>query len=268
MEARKAVNKTPWHPPSLPPPRTIAPASAKNSPARHPQCCQGVRAHEVLARYLAADRRGGISHHPRRKWFGQDDSAAHHRRIRERDFRRNLDGRRAARSSASVPAPREHSVPALCFVSSSHGRRKRGLRTARGETARGRDSPARGRGSGHGEDDGLRHQEAVKDQRRTAAAHCAGAGAGEPPTTVVAGRAALRAGRQPAPPDAGGTEIAAARSRHSFVFVTHDQEEAMVMSDRIALLRWENWNRLLPRARFTTVRRPPTPRSSSATPIC
>ena len=40
-----------------------------------------------------------------------------------------------------------------------------------------------------------------------------------------------------APPDAGGTEVTAAGSRNSFVFVTHDQEEAMVMSDRIALLR-------------------------------
>ena len=37
----------------------------------------------------------------------------------------------------------------------------------------------------------------------------------------------------------------------AFVFVTHDQEEAMVMSDRIALLRRESWNRWRLRARST-----------------
>ena len=55
----------------------------------------------------------------------------------------------------------------------------------------------------------------------------------------------------------------------SFVFVTHDQEEAMVMSDRIALLRQGRTGAdCFVRAKSTASRPPRIPRSSSGIPIC
>ena len=89
-----------------------------------------------------------------------------------------------------------------------------GYGLARGQAARSGNRRTRGGSVGHGQDDSLRQGQAGKDQRRTAAAHRARPRAGEPATAVAAGRATFRAGCQSASPNAGGTEIAAARSRH------------------------------------------------------
>ena len=51
-----------------------------------------------------------------------------------------LDGRRATRHSAAVPAPRQHRLPALCPVPASDGRRERRLRTTSRAAARSRKS--------------------------------------------------------------------------------------------------------------------------------
>ncbi len=57
----------------------------------------------------------------------------------------------------------------------------------------------------------------------------------------------------------------------SFLFVTHDQEEAMVMSDRIALSSLfcvqGSWNRWRRQERYTAARQPHTSRNSSDTRI-
>ena len=124
------------------------------------------------------------------------------------------------------------------------------------------------RSAGQSKDDGPRESEALEDQRRTAAACRAGSRAGKPAATALARRAALGAGRKSAPADAGRTEILQREVGIAFVFVTHDQEEAMVMSDRIALLRSGELEQVATRAKSTAVPRPPTSRSSSATPIC
>jgi ABC-type Fe3+/spermidine/putrescine transport system ATPase subunit len=52
----------------------------------------------------------------------------------------------------------------------------------------------------------------------------------------------------------------------AFVFVTHDQEEAMVMSDRIALLRMGELEQVPARAKSTAARQPLTRPSSSVIP--
>ncbi len=55
----------------------------------------------------------------------------------------------------------------------------------------------------------------------------------------------------------------------TFVFVTHDQEEAMVMSDRIALMaRKANWSRSRRRRKSTAVRQPRMQPSLLDTRIC
>ena len=54
----------------------------------------------------------------------------------------------------------------------------------------------------------------------------------------------------------------------TFIFVTHDQEEAMALSDRVALLRAGHLNRLPAPAKSMASPLPPTPPNSSARPIC
>jgi len=90
-----------------------------------------------------------------------------------------------------------------------------------------------------------------RNQRRTAAADRAGPGASNRPQLLLLDEplsaldANLRRQMQ--------VELKSLQREVgiSFIFVTHDQEEAMVMSDRIALLRsgeWSRWRRL---AKFT-----------------
>ncbi len=54
----------------------------------------------------------------------------------------------------------------------------------------------------------------------------------------------------------------------TFIFVTHDQEEAMVMSDRIALLRSGELEQVANPREIYNRPEPPTPRNSSDTQIC
>ena len=71
---------------------------------------------------------------------------------------------------------------------------------------------------------------------RPAPARRAGARARQPPARAAARRAARRARPQAAPGDADRAQAHPARaSGITFVYVTHDQEEALTMSDRIAV---------------------------------
>ena len=174
-----------------------------------------------------------------RKWFGQDHAAAHHRGFRERRLParfswagERLDNLPPYRRRVNTVFQHYALFPHLT-VAENVGY---GLRVAKAAEAGSRD--AGGTGARHGKDDGLRRCEAVQDQWRTAAAHRAGARPGEPSPRLLlldeplsALDANLRRQMQ--------VELKSLQREVgiSFVFVTHDQEEAMVMSDRIALLR-------------------------------
>ena len=56
------------------------------------------------------------------------------------------------------------------------------------------------------------------------------------PRILLHGRTARRARPQAAQGDAAGAEAPAARARHTIIFVTHDQQEAMALADRIAIM--------------------------------
>ncbi len=72
--------------------------------------------------------------------------------------------------------------------------------------------------------------------RRPAAAGRAGPRAGAQPARAAARRAARRARRQAAQGPAARARAAPARVGITFVYVTHDQEEALTMSDRLAVI--------------------------------
>ena len=77
---------------------------------------------------------------------------------------------------------------------------------------------------------------AARAFRRPAAARRAGPGAGQPPAGAAARRAARRARPQAPAGDAGRAQADPARGRHHVRLVTHDQDEALTMSDRIAVM--------------------------------
>ena len=77
----------------------------------------------------------------------------------------------------------------------------------------------------------------AKAERRAATARGAGTRAGESPAGAAARRTAFRAGRQSAKADASELKSLQREVGITFIFVTHDQEEAMALSDRVALLR-------------------------------
>ena len=187
MEARKAVNKTPWHPRSLPPPRRSHRLPQKQPCSASAMWPRAFGRNEVLRNISLEIAEGEFL-----TILGESGSG-------KTTLLRIIAGFETASSGELWMGGErlDHQPPyrrrvntvfqILRAVSSSHGRTKRGIRTARGETAGGGDSPARRRGAGQSKDDGPRQDEAVKDQRRPAAASCAGTGAGEPPTTAVAG---------------------------------------------------------------------------------
>ena len=71
--------------------------------------------------------------------------------------------------------------------------------------------------------------------RRPAAARRAGPGAGQPAQGAAARRAAGRARPEAARGDADRAQDDPAQVGITFIFVTHDQDEALTMSDRIAV---------------------------------
>src|SRR5215472_7153609 len=181
-------------------------------PSRYSQDRQIVRPKSGAARHLATDRRGRISYHSGGKRVRKNHAPADHRRIRERGLGRTPDVGGTAGSSASLSTPREYCLSALRALPPPERCAERRIRARGGEAEKRRNIKTGGRGAGHGEDVGLRRGQAFEDQWRAAAADRAGPRAGQPATAAAARRAALGARREPAPPDASGIEIAAARS--------------------------------------------------------
>ena len=146
-----------------------------------------------------------------------------------------LRGRDVTRD-ARRQAPREHGVPELRAVPASRRCRQCRLRVAPQGRAEGRD-PDQGRRSARARAAvGLRAPEAEPAVGRSAAACRARAGAGEPATVLLLdeplGALDLKLRRQ--------LQVELKRIQAevgiTFVYVTHDQEEALTMSDRIAVM--------------------------------
>ena len=83
---------------------------------------------------------------------------------------------------------------------------------------------------------GREHSRPAPALGRPAATGGAGAGAGEAPAGAAAGRAAGRARPETAKGAAAAAEGVQRRVGITFVYVTHDQEEAFSMSDRVAVM--------------------------------
>jgi spermidine/putrescine transport system ATP-binding protein len=111
-----------------------------------------------------------------------------------------------------------------------------------------------------------RRAQAEPALRRPAPARGAGARARERPERAAARRAALRARSRAAPQ----MQLELKRIQRdvgiTFVFVTHDQEEALTMSDRIAVMNKGRFEQVGTPRRSTRSRRPHSSRASSAAP--
>ena len=140
-----------------------------------------------------------------------------------------------SRQPAAVSARREHRVSGLRAVPAHVGAGKRRLRPDGEGRRQTRAAGAGARGAG---ERGARFRcrtQAGAPVGRPAAARGVGTRAGQSAAGAAAGRTARRAGSQAARADAGRAEEAAAPAGHHFIFVTHDQSEALSMSDRVAV---------------------------------
>ena len=93
------------------------------------------------------------------------------------------------------------------------------------------------RRSPHGQDGHLRRRSPPNPKRRPATAHRSRTRASQSPAASASRRAALRARRQLRKQMQSELKSLQREVGITFLFVTHDQEEAMALSDRIALLR-------------------------------
>ena len=146
-----------------------------------------------------------------------------------RDLRRDGGGR------AALPAQRQHRLPGLRALSAYERARQCRLR-ADGEGRRARPSGSAG-ARGARPRQARRHGDAPAGAalRRPAPARGARPRAGQPAEGAAPRRAARRARPEAARADAGRAEDAAAQLGITFVFVTHDQGEALSMADRVAI---------------------------------
>ena len=86
----------------------------------------------------------------------------------------------------------------------------------------------------------------ARDVRWPAAARRPGPGAGAGAARAAAGRAAVGAGRQGPRHAAGGDPAVQLELGITTIFVTHDQEEALSVADRVAVLRAGGWSSAAP----------------------
>ena len=181
--------------------------------------------------------RGRVLHAAGTVGLGQDDDAAHHRRVRaaRRGARRARRPRR--RSAAALRARRQHGLPGLRALPAHDRRRQRRVRPAHPQ------GPARPSAA-------PRTQEALRDGapgRATAGASprsspAASASASRWPARSSTARAcccstsrSARSTSSCARRCRSSSSASRTRSGITFVFVTHDQEEALTMSDRLAV---------------------------------
>ena len=139
----------------------------------------------------------------------------------------------------AAPAGHRHGLPELRGVPPHDGLRERRLRPAQPARARGTRS---GRGSARAlamaPPDRLREAHPRPALRRPAAAGGPGAGHGHRAAGPADGRAPVQPRRQAARRDARPrSATCSASSGITTVYVTHDQEEALVISDRIAVMK-------------------------------
>ena len=112
---------------------------------------------------------------------------------------------------------------------------------------------------------GLREAHARPALRRPAAARRAGARARQPARGAAARRAARRARPEAAQGAAARAEALQRRLETTFVYVTHDQEEALTMSDRIAVMKGGSVEQIgAPRESTSSRRRRSWPASSAS----
>jgi hypothetical protein len=137
---------------------------------------------------------------------------------------------------AGLRARRQHGVPVLRAVPAHERARERRLRPAPSRHAEGEAATRRAGSCEAGRPRGLRASAALRALRRPAAARRGGARAGARAAGAAVRRAAVQPRRQAAPPRARGDPRAAAELGLTVAYVTHDQEEALAVSDRIIVM--------------------------------
>ena len=180
--------------------------------------------------------RGRVLLAARARRAAEDDHAADARRLRGPDRRSDHARGPAGRERPALRARREHGLPELRAVRSPRRRRQRRLRTA---SARRSPRPRSAAGSARRSSWSASRSAPTRARRavrRPAAAGGAGAGAGQPPEVLLLdeplGALDLKLRRQ--------MQVELKQIQRevgiTFVYVTHDQEEALSMSDRIAVM--------------------------------
>ena len=167
----------------------------------------------------------------------QDDAAQDDRRVRAADARPGHARGRRRLAGAAVPAQRQHGVPAVRAVPAHDDRRQRGLRPA-GEEGRRRRGPPPGDGD-------ARHRQArrVRPPPLDASSRAASSSASPWPGRWSTCRPRCCSTSRSPPSTSScarrcssSSSGSSARSGITFIFVTHDQGEALTMSDRIAVM--------------------------------
>ena len=182
-------------------------------------------------------RRAGVLHPARAERLRQDDDAADDRRLRAAQRRGDPDRRRRRRGAAAAPAPDQHRLPELRALPPPQRRRQRRLRAQAQEGRRRPRSPSGSAPSSSGSGSAPRRgrkpaQLSGGQQQRVALARAL---VNLPKVLLLdepLGALDLKLRK--------GLQIELKRIQRevgiTFVYVTHDQEEALTMSDRIAVM--------------------------------
>ena len=187
--------------------------------------------------------------------FERPDAGPHRHRRRRRD------------GDAAAPAAREHRLPELRVVPAPARRAERRLRPAlQGRLEAGAARPRRQRRSSWSGSAGSRKRRPHQLSGGPAAAGRAGAGARAAPGVLLLDEplgaldAKLRRELQ--------VELKSIQREIgiTFLYVTHDQEEALTMSDRLAVMATARSSSSAPRVRCTSDRRRRSWPTSSASP--
>ncbi len=159
------------------------------------------------------------------------------RRVRATDHRAGAARRRRCLGGPAVQAQRQHRLPAVRPVSPHVDRRQRRVRAAGQEGARSRGPPTGDGDARHRQAGGVR---AVDGRPSSPAASSNASPSPEhsstsPPRCCSTSRSP-RSISSCARRCSSSSSASSARSGITFIFVTHDQGEALTMSDRIAVM--------------------------------
>ena len=166
----------------------------------------------------------------------QDDDAAADRRLRAARRGQHPDRRRGRGAPAALPARREHRLPVVRALSAPEGARQRRLRASAPWSRQRRSASSAPARCSSSSVSGGRGAQAEAALGRPAAASGAGAGARDGAQGAAARRAAGRARPKRAEAAPDRAQANPAEVGVTFVYVTHDQEEALAMSDRVAVM--------------------------------